>query len=189
MRTVVLMLLVAGCLPSFDLEDRTFAPRDGGVSTEGDARPDDVGDAASVDAGLEDAEPKDRGADPDASEMDDGGENDAGPREICDNGEDDDDDGATDCADQECTVSVCPDDQNVCTRPICIAPDGICDVEETGASGSGWMCVGTARRETSCEDGTDNDGDGDPDCKDNDCPSCLGMLLCCPAGNCALVCD
>jgi hypothetical protein len=48
-----------------------------------------------------------------------------GPREICDNGEDDDGDGFTDCDDTDCTA-VCP--QTVCEGDVCVTVQGECPV-------------------------------------------------------------
>jgi len=60
--------------------------------------------------------------------------------EICDNGQDDNNDNAADCLD-----------------PLC-ADDPGCDESNTDLYG-----------DTACTDGVDNDGDGDSDCADSDC--------------------
>lgn len=39
-----------------------------------------------------------------------------------------------------------------------------------------------------CSNGRDDDGDGDPDCRDDDCGACPGITSCCASGACALVC-
>lgn len=72
--------------------------------------------------------------------------------EICNNGQDDDGDGDTDCEDSDCIF----DD------PACVdCGDGSC--------GEGESCPGDCRVEVHCGDGADNDGDGKLDCADEDC--------------------
>ncbi len=64
---------------------------------------------------------------------------------LCDDGEDNDCDGATDCDDADCAAD-----------PACV-------------------CIPTENPEESCSDGIDNDCDGDTDCDDTDCdddPAC-----------------
>lgn len=78
---------------------------------------------------------------------------------LCDDGEDDDYDGLTDCDDSDCReIEVClgcfdgldndGNDLADCSDPTC-------------ASGEGCQ--------RSCDDGIDNDGDGRSDCADSDC--------------------
>jgi hypothetical protein len=42
--------------------------------------------------------------------------------------------------------------------------------------------------ELACTNGDDDDDDGKTDCRDDDCPSCGGLLSCCGSGACALIC-
>ena len=61
---------------------------------------------------------------------------------LCDDGEDNDCDGNTDCDDTDCAAD-----------PACV-------------------CIPTESPEVSCSDGIDNDCDGDTDCDDADCACC-----------------
>jgi hypothetical protein len=54
-----------------------------------------------------------------------------------------------------------------------------------GTTGVGWVCRDGHEHETICNDGLDNDGDGEIDCLDNDCPC---AMLCCPTGACLPAC-
>jgi hypothetical protein len=109
-----------------------------------------------------------------------------GPQpEICDDGLDNDGDGAIDCADPDCaTFPGCASDfcpgyagANTCCQnsdPCGWAADGYCDCDGTCA----WDqpdCGGP--QPEICDDGLDNDGDGAVDCADPDCatfPGCGG---------------
>jgi hypothetical protein len=86
--------------------------------------------------------------------------NDGATGEICNNGIDDDNDGAIDCADSECLGT------NTC--------------------GIGCTCPGGngVATEIACADGIDNDRDGLTDCRDPDCMACQSPLGCCADGAC-----
>lgn len=108
--------------------------------------------------------------------------------ELCGNGEDDDDDGRTDCQDEACGAVSC-DDRNACTEDTCMS-DGACARQLlAGSCGTGCTCEPAgAPSEVACGDMADNDQDGDIDCNDADCPRCVGGLLCCPDGGCRSTC-
>jgi hypothetical protein len=86
--------------------------------------------------------------------------NDGATGEVCNNNLDDDNDGRTDCADDECPG--------------------------TSTCGIGCTCLGGNGNpiEVACADGKDNDNDSLIDCRDLDCPRCAGTLLCCSDGAC-----
>jgi hypothetical protein len=70
--------------------------------------------------------------------------------EICDNGLDEDGDMLIDCADaMDCDTQTCDTFGSVCTGGACMCPGGL--------------------TESACDDVTDNDCDGSPDCADTDC--------------------
>ncbi len=109
--------------------------------------------------------------------------------EICDNDIDDDGDGDTDCADDDCAnssdcaiepvVEICDngvdDDQNGYTD----CSDSYCDYQSCGV---GCLCSNREKTEKICSDEIDNDGDGDTDCADDDCASheaCVGSKEIC----------
>ena len=87
--------------------------------------------------------------------------------EICDNGIDDDKDGAIDCADRNSCAFV----------PVCQVEDSTrgttCsdgeDNDEDGLVDCADPDCGCPATETICNDGIDNDGDGLADCDDGDC--------------------
>lgn len=81
--------------------------------------------------------------------------------EVCDNREDDDDDGSVDCADSDCLgIAGCV-----------IVAEG---------EGEGEL----PRREDDCEDGSDDDGDTFVDCGDSDCATDVACVVA-PVGDCA----
>jgi hypothetical protein len=165
-RALAVMLLLAGCIPDFQLDTRSFAdtgltkpPED---ASEPDAAADAAADAApdASDGGPGDADPAD--ADPiDADPLDadppDAEPPDMGFTEDCTNGTDDDMDEAADCADlDDCDLYV----------------------------GSGWQCRDGVRAETDCHNNLDDDGNQSFDCHDPDCGCTAGILTCCPNGMC-----
>ncbi len=77
----------------------------------------------------------------------------------CRNGIDDDGDGAIDCADGDCN-STCTYESR-CGDGIDDDGNGLVDCEDPDCA---FSCG-----ETSCNDGRDDDGDGDIDCRDDDC--------------------
>jgi len=104
----------------------------------------------------------------------------------CGNGVDDDQNGASDCADTSCNLASCGGDCSckggVKTEALC--DDGV-DGDADGARdcadpdcdskfcGVGCACLGGGRRETNCADQLDNDLDGGTDCDD---AACAGQI-------------
>lgn len=90
--------------------------------------------------------------------------------EVCDNGSDDDGDGAADCDDADCG-----------NAPACLASE-VCD-DGNDNDGDGDADCDDADCDADpacsapevCDDGDDNDGDGDADCDDADC---AGQIAC-----------
>ena len=92
----------------------------------------------------------------------------------CSNGRDDDKDGLTDCDDPDCAAfcggEVCTDND---TQSCVTSELGICADGTETCSGGAW---GTCVRDNDpvaeiCDDGLDNDCDGDTDSADSDCVS------------------
>lgn len=100
----------------------------------------------------------------------------------------DDDDlcnGVLTCRDGSCQVAdgsavTCPWHEDPCLLNVCVPSTGHCEVENVadGVACSGAVACasyGTCqsgqclRSETCCDDGADNDGDGQIDCEDEDC--------------------
>jgi len=89
-----------------------------------------------------------------------------GAAESCDNGLDDDCDGLTDAADDDCWVCV-PDDTQYCDTGL----QGVCaDGTQTCVDGFWGECVqDVLPGDEICDDGLDNDCDGMEDTDDLDC--------------------
>ena len=90
--------------------------------------------------------------------------------EVCNNGLDDDGDGAVDCADSDCPA--CPE---ACTNGVDDDGDGLTDCADPDCVAHS-SCVGPSY-ELSCTNGVDDDNDGLTDCADPDCvahSSCVG---------------
>ena len=86
----------------------------------------------------------------------------------CGDGQDNDEDGRTDCGDEDCEGDACDSAGRVCAAGNCLCPGGTV--------------------ETECDDTQDNDCDGSTDCADSDCemePVCLADV--CQAAD-AIVC-
>ncbi len=96
---------------------------------------------------------------------------DLGPtrEDTCDDGQDDDGDGLTDCADTDCARQACSAD----------VPGATC------ADGGAGNCVGGEPVDL-CGDTLDNDGDGLADCDD---PDCALRSCACAAAGCQEKCD
>lgn len=118
---------------------------------------------------------------------------------ACDNGIDDDEDGARDCADPDCFGSeYCADepcDPTDClaesceTEPLCqeLCDDGV-DNDRDGQTDCADLadCEGAPACDERCDDALDNDADGFIDCDDLDCdgdPACDPPPLAAAAGS------
>ncbi|MBX3272096.1 MAG: hypothetical protein KF729_17655 [Sandaracinaceae bacterium] len=185
------------------------------------ARPLDGGgmDAAGgFDAGSDDGAIGPDGASDGATPIGDGGR-DAGRPPLfetrCDDGIDDDDDGRTDCEDEDCEGAACDVAGGRCRFAACdgcrgaptetMCGDGVdddcdglrdcadpdCDGIECGPDGivcaSSACPCGDGFSEWSCHDGADNDCDGLVDCADPDCDRarCSATGEICMSGSCA----
>jgi beta-glucanase (GH16 family) len=87
---------------------------------------------------------------------------------VCDDGLDDDCDGNTDCDDTDC------DGHLACMPPVC--GDGYCAATEDQCNCPD-DCGTPPIYETNCDDGIDEDCDGNTDCDDSDCDiylECMG---------------
>ncbi|MDP3273966.1 MAG: MopE-related protein [Deltaproteobacteria bacterium] len=109
------------------------------------------------------------------------------PSEVCDNGRDDDGDGAIDCADPDCAmfpscgmcIPTARAEFGACTNGRDDDCDGLLDCRDPdcAADRACVMCVPTGPENTdaACGDGRDNDCDGRIDCLD---PECAGRAMC-----------
>lgn len=118
------------------------------------------------------------------------------PDEICNDGDDNDEDGLVDCADPDCdgqegpgegTCSIVED----CGDDYDNNGNGLTDCEETVTCEGfqdprGFKCTASGgREETACDDNIDNDGDWAEDCDDPDCfgtPACTANPEICDNG-------
>ena len=82
--------------------------------------------------------------------------------EVCDDGLDNDCDGATDCDDPDCTAA-CTTTETDCDDGLDNDEDGATDCDDPDCADD---CDSA---ETDCDDGLDNDEDGATDCDDPDC--------------------
>lgn len=125
------------------------------------------------------------------------------PKELsCHDGQDDDADGLTDCADPDCAEGVSCSEPGAAASGIC--QSGVCvfDTEASCDNGvdddlngdidcadqacgdgvtcvnAGTCCGGVCAHETECGDGIDNDCDGLIDCADPDCAHNGAVELC-----------
>ena len=88
------------------------------------------------------------------------------PETDCENSEDDDLDGDTDCDDSDCAgIGTCPPVETNCDNEADDDLDGDTDCDDLDCAGIG-ICPPV---ETDCDDGIDDDLDGDTDCDDSDC--------------------
>lgn len=107
--------------------------------------------------------------------------------EICDNGIDDDEDGATDCDDLDCTGHpACggspPGEVEICDNGIDDDLDSMVDCYDYDCIGDP-ACAGSLPED--CSNGVDDDGDGATDCDDDDCaadPACVNPPEICDNG-------
>lgn len=89
--------------------------------------------------------------------------------ETCDDGMDNDADGDVDCFDDECTNS--PACVEVCDDNVDNDGDGATDCADSGCA-SDPICIEV------CDDGVDNDVDGATDCDDSDCANDFACVVC-----------
>ena len=93
----------------------------------------------------------------------------------CQDGRDEDGDGATDCQDPDCAgFAACgsPTETN-CTDNVDNDGDGSTDCTDSDCAND--PACSNPSTETNCSDNIDNDGDGNTDCADSDCaqdPAC-----------------
>jgi len=88
------------------------------------------------------------------------------PETDCENSEDDDLDGDTDCDDSDCAgIGTCPPVETNCDNEEDDDLDGDTDCDDFDCAGVG-ICPPV---EAVCNDGIDDDLDGDTDCDDSDC--------------------
>ncbi len=94
--------------------------------------------------------------------------------EICNDGVDNDGDGATDCDDSECAGAFsCDVDVEVCDNSVDDDGDAAVDCDDADCAADP-ACAGSVEV---CNDTVDNDGDSAIDCDDSDCaadPACTG---------------
>ncbi|RMH44123.1 MAG: hypothetical protein D6689_03145 [Deltaproteobacteria bacterium] len=104
-----------------------------------------------------------------------------GPEPACDDGTDDDGDGAADCLDPGCNGTAGCEfaSEKTCDDGIDNDADGIADCEDPDCDGKATCEFG---RERTCGDGVDNDLDGKVDCDDSDCAAAAACLATCPSG-------
>jgi hypothetical protein len=88
----------------------------------------------------------------------------------CDDGIDNDGDGRTDCADEDCLGDTACFDTEICFDGIDNDDDGAIDCRDTDCAGD-INCL----RPENCENGLDDDGDTLVDCGD---PDCFGVEVC-----------
>ena len=89
--------------------------------------------------------------------------------EVCDDLQDNDDDGLIDCADPNCELfGACEPTETRCDDGFDNDGDGDTDCDDADCDA---VCSPTY--EQLCNDGIDNDGDGDTDCADLDCSGSL----------------
>ena len=133
---------------------------------------------------------------------------------ICNDGNDNDCDGQTDCSDSQCAGDPCGSNGRICISNICQCPgsspetncgnatdddcdgqvdcaDNDCNGDSCGSngricSGSSCICPGGQSNESTCNDSNDNDCDGQIDCADNDCngDSCGSNGRICSGSSC-----
>jgi hypothetical protein len=93
---------------------------------------------------------------------------------MCANGQDDDDDGSTDCEDASCANYYrCLDE--ICDNGYDDNGDGLTDCDDPDCSAQ-TICVPEV-----CDNGVDDNGDGHTDCQDQTCAddeSCSGTEIC-----------
>jgi hypothetical protein len=108
---------------------------------------------------------------------------------ACQDGEDNDSDGKTDCHDTDCqgfifclsaetTAAACQDGEDNDS-------DGQTDCDDTDCQGF-IFCLSTETTAAACQDGEDNDSDGQTDCDDTDCQ---GFIFCLSTETTAVACQ
>ena len=99
------------------------------------------------------------------------------PAEICDDGVDNDLDGATDCDDADCALDLACAVPEVCDDGADNDLDGDTDCDD-----SDWDLDLACAEPEACDDGIDNDLDGATDCDDSDCDAAPECQSSCPGG-------
>ena len=84
--------------------------------------------------------------------------------ELCWNGADDDNDGLTDCEDDDCVASTACVTGEVCNNDVDDDGDGAIDCADDECARTDLSCVAEL-----CDNGADDDGDGNADCNDHKC--------------------
>jgi subtilisin-like proprotein convertase family protein len=97
----------------------------------------------------------------------------------CIDGMDNDTDGLTDCADDDCTTDVRCSAESACADGGDSDLDGLTDCADDDCDGISTCEYGF---EHSCADGIDNDADGNSDCDDSDC---VATATCTPETSCS----
>jgi hypothetical protein len=96
----------------------------------------------------------------------------AGTPERCDDGIDNDRDGATDCDDPDCaTFPACLPPVEDCDNGVDDDGDGAVDCRDADCAADPACQPGGEN----CFDGVDNDGDGRADCRDSDCSAAVSV--------------
>ncbi|MSP16457.1 MAG: hypothetical protein EXR73_07590 [Myxococcales bacterium] len=101
---------------------------------------------------------------------------------VCDDGLDDDGDGAVDCADYDCDrLAGCEHGfESTCDDGIDNDADLLADCTDAECDAVAGCELGLER---SCGDGVDNDADGATDCDDADCTAADLCVVHCPVGS------
>ena len=101
---------------------------------------------------------------------------------TCNDGMDDDNDGAIDCDDADCSLdpsceSMMGSNVEQCRNGIDDDGNGLTDCNDVEACKTDSRCAGSML-ELDCTNGIDDDGDGSIDCADSECSS---LIICAPA--------
>jgi hypothetical protein len=91
--------------------------------------------------------------------------------ETCDNGEDDNNDGATDCLDEQCVGT--PECTEICNNGLDEDQDGVADCADNDCDGA-LNCILNSNE--ICNNGADDDNDGKIDCLDESCAAAANCV-------------
>lgn len=99
---------------------------------------------------------------------------------TCDDGVDNDLDGTLDCLDDSCLGQVCVSPAQPMWRCGVLPADGGVDAGVSDAGTDGGPTFGCYAPESACDNGLDDDGDGEADCLDIDCTglTCASGTVC-----------